>query len=167
MQCLKDGDILYDNSMFAVVVCMFVSQIVPQHLLYCFWFRKRLNFRSVSQKIFGFFLQILEGNGHKRTQREGLCTATTKSEQRYDIYLEQTAVYRYIVAALLGNTIFPLKTYQRLLSPDPLSSLPLSQHPPQPLPPYQPYIVGNPHFILSQNGKKCPFRHCRPALSTP
>ena len=75
---------------FAVVVCMFVSQIIPPHLLYCFQFRKRLNFRSVSQKIMGGFLQILEGNGHKRTQREGLCTGTAKSEPRYDIYLEKT-----------------------------------------------------------------------------
>ena len=58
-------------------------------------FRKRLNFRSVSQKIMDVFLQILEGNGHTRTQREGLCTGTAKSEPRYDIYLEQTAVYRY------------------------------------------------------------------------
>ena len=32
------------------------------------------------------FLKILEGNGHKRTQREGLCTGTAKSELRYDIY---------------------------------------------------------------------------------
>ena len=44
---------------------------------------------------------MLEGNGHKRTQREGLCTGTAKGEPRYDIYLEQTAVYRYIVAALM------------------------------------------------------------------
>lgn len=50
------------------------------------------------------FLQILEGNGHKRTQMEGLCTGTAKSEPRYDIYLEQTAVYRYIVAALTINS---------------------------------------------------------------
>ena len=48
----------------------------------------------------GVFLQILEGNGHKRTQRKGLCTGTAKSEPRYDIYSEQIAVYRYIVAAL-------------------------------------------------------------------
>ena len=47
------------------------------------------------------FLQILEGNGHKRTQRESLCTGTAKSEPRQDIYLEQTTVYRYIVAALI------------------------------------------------------------------
>lgn len=46
------------------------------------------------------FLQILEGNGHKRTQMEGLCTGTAKSEPRYDIYLEQTAVYRYIGISL-------------------------------------------------------------------
>ena len=72
---------------------MFVSQIIPPHLLYCFRIRKRLNFRSVSQKIMDVFLQILEGNGHKRTQREGLCTGTARSEPRYDIYLEQTAVY--------------------------------------------------------------------------
>ena len=52
-----------------------------------------------------FFLQILEGNGHKRTQREGLYTGTAKSESRYDIYLEQTTVYRYIVAALLGPVV--------------------------------------------------------------
>ena len=50
-----------------------------------------------------FFLQILERNGHKRTQREGLCTGTAKSEPWYDIYLEQTAVYRYIVAALIDG----------------------------------------------------------------
>ena len=42
---------------------MFVSQIIPPHLLYCFQFRKRLNLRSVSQKIRDVFLQILEGNG--------------------------------------------------------------------------------------------------------
>ena len=47
-----------------------------------------------------FFWQILEGNGHKRTQREGLCTGTAKSELRYDIYLEQIAVYQYIGISL-------------------------------------------------------------------
>ena len=41
---------------------MFVSQIIPPHLLYCFRFRKGLNFRSVSRKILDVFLQILEGN---------------------------------------------------------------------------------------------------------
>ena len=41
-------------------------------------------------------MSILEVNG----QREGLCTGTAKSEPRYDIYLEQIVVYRYIVAAL-------------------------------------------------------------------
>ena len=46
---------------------------------------------------------MLEGNGHKRTQREGLCTGTDKSEPQYHIYSEQTAVYRYIVAALIGS----------------------------------------------------------------
>ena len=79
---------------------MFVAQIIPLHLLYCFGFRKQLNFRSVLQKVMDVFLQILEGNGHKRTQREGLCMGTSKSEPRYDIYLEQTAVYRYIGISL-------------------------------------------------------------------
>ena len=69
------------------------------------------------------FLQILEGNGHERTQREGLCTGTAKSEPRYDIYLEQTAVYWCIGISL--QPYYAEHSLSNYWFYDPVMSLPM------------------------------------------
>ena len=97
---MKDGDILYDSSQ-RLLSCVCSCHKLYHHIFYtASGLENDSTLGQFHTKYWMFFLQILEGNGHKRTQREGLCTGTAKSEPRYDIYLEQTAVYRYIGAAL-------------------------------------------------------------------